>query len=408
MKNKSIKHWIVVILLCFLAASSIGLCVNAVGVFYTPVSQSLGVLRGTFALHATLSSFATAITSLFVPKWMKKYPYKALLIIGVALAGISTFLMAFSNSIYLFYVLGIARGIGVGIYAMVPLTMIITNWFVEKHGLATSLALSFSGLSGAIFSPILAKWIASNGWQSAYMLQAICIVVLTLPAILYPWTVKPEDSNLLPYGQGETAERKAVLQSGSFRYWTLSFVCMGLFTVLHTSITGISQHMTGIATSIGLEATIGATMMSMTMVGNITTKLIIGFISDILNPLRASIIMIVTNMVSLFLLFFGMSTANPFVLLASSFIFGSIYSVGAVGIPLLTKYFFGPENYAQAYTKIGFITNIGSASSLTLIGYMYDFTHGYTLVLWIAIGMHICNLLMLWIIAHRYRKDYAK
>ena len=39
MINKSYKHWMIVFFMCCLAASSIGLCTNAIGVFYTPVSK---------------------------------------------------------------------------------------------------------------------------------------------------------------------------------------------------------------------------------------------------------------------------------------------------------------------------------------------------------------------------------
>ena len=50
-KNRSIKHLIVLIVCCGLAASSIGVCVNSAGVFYTPVSESLGIMRGTFSMQ---------------------------------------------------------------------------------------------------------------------------------------------------------------------------------------------------------------------------------------------------------------------------------------------------------------------------------------------------------------------
>lgn len=157
MINKSYKHWMIVFFMCCLAASSIGLCTNAIGVFYTPVAKSLKVLKGTFAMHATLSTLATALTSLKISKVIKKYFYKEVLLIGVILSSGATWLMSYNTSVYLFYILGILRGIGVGIYGMVPITVVITNWFDKKHGLATSLALSFSGLSGAIFSPLLSS-----------------------------------------------------------------------------------------------------------------------------------------------------------------------------------------------------------------------------------------------------------
>ena len=101
MVNKSYKHWLIVLLMCCLAASSIGLCTNAIGVFSVPVSNSLHVLKGTFALHATLSTLTTALTSLKMSKIIKKYNYKSVLLIGVLMTSISTWLMSYSSSIYL-------------------------------------------------------------------------------------------------------------------------------------------------------------------------------------------------------------------------------------------------------------------------------------------------------------------
>lgn len=194
LNNKSYKHWVVVALMCSLSASSIGLCTNSIGVFYTPVSESLKVLKGTFAFHDTLSSLAIAIVSL---------------------------------------------------------------------------------------------------------LMSICIFVLIIPALIYPWQVDPKKSGLLPYGFKNEHNIETVITERKFNVITISFICMCFFTVMHTSITGISKHLSGIATSIDLSATIGAAMMSLAMIGNIISKLIIGFISDILNPIKACVIMILTNVVAI-------------------------------------------------------------------------------------------------------------
>lgn len=70
------KHWSVLICCCGLAAASIGISINSSGVFYTPVSKSLHMLRGTFSMHMTLFSLATAIMSLFVPKIYQKFSFK--------------------------------------------------------------------------------------------------------------------------------------------------------------------------------------------------------------------------------------------------------------------------------------------------------------------------------------------
>lgn len=339
-------------------------------------------------MHATLQSLAMAVVTLYIPKIMDRLNYSQQLIMDV--------LFSWYSQRYRYWCFGI-----------VPLTMIISNWFDQKHGLATSIALSFSGLAGAVFSPLFSSFITSFGWQNAYFIQAAALLAVTLPALVVRWTVQPKDSNLLPYGYEEKNHQQIRINRSGFNFMTVSFVCMCIFCILHTSITGISQHLSGFATSIGLSAAFGATMMSLTMIGNISTKLLIGIISDRFGPIRACVIMIVTNMISLILMLAGMPSADTWILMSGAFVFGSIYAVGSVGLPLLTRYFFGQENYYIAYAKIGFLTSVGS-SSLTLIGYLYGFTGTYLYILVIAMAFHIIDLCQLVIIMKKVKSEYNR
>ena len=286
--------------------------------------------------------------------------------------------------------------------------MIISNWFDQKNGVATSIALSFSGLAGAVFSPLFSFLISKVGWQQSYFIQAAALMAVTLPALLVKWTVTPEQSNLLPYGYEEKDKKQIRINLTGFNILTVSFMCMYVFSVLHTSITGVSQHLSGFATSIGLSASFGATLMSLTMIGNISTKLIIGIISDRFGPICASVIMIAANMLSIGMLMAGMPGSNAMILTVGSFVFGSVYAVGAVGLPLLTRYFFGQGNYSQAYAKIGFLTSVGSSLSLTLIGYLYDFTGTYLYMLIFAMAFHIIDLCLLVIIMKKVKSEYNR
>lgn len=407
MKNRSYRHWFIVFLMCCLAASSVGLCINAVGVFYGPVSESLGTLRGTFTLHATLQSLALAGITLVLPKIFYRYSYRKMLWIGVLMASISTFLMGLSSSVWHFYILGIIRGIGMGLFNLMPVTIIISNWFEEKHGLATSIALSFSGLAGAVFSPLISGWITAYGWQVAYMMKAACIFACTLPALLIPWTIRPEDCGLEPYGYNPETYQKPTIKTSGFNLLRVSFICMCVFAVLQTALSSIAQHLSSLAGSIGLSASVGAILMSMSMIGNISTKLLIGILSDKIGPVNACISMNVVNVISLIMMIFGITSQNTVVLMAASILFGSIFSVGAVGISLLTRHFFGVENYSITYSKINFLTSIGGSIALTLIGYAYDFTGTYLYVMFASIAIHVFNLFLLQYISKRVKTEDA-
>lgn len=384
MKNKSYKHWIIVMVCCGLSASSIGLSINSSGVFYTPVSESLNILRGSFAFHMTVFSLVSALCALFIPRLMQKISYQWLLIAGVSIAVLSTGFMAFSKNLLLFYILGALRGLGTSLFSIVPLTIIINHWFEEKHGLATSIVFSFSGVAGSLFSPILSLCITQWGWQVGYLIKALLILILCLPALVYPFHIDPKMDGLLPYGYKSHRSQNASHINTKFHYVSIAFICFFIFSMLCSCITGITQHLSGYGESLHMSVQISALLISSAMIGNIISKLLVGILSDWLGSFKATIVMLLSLVLGIGLLIYGSSS---WLLLCGAFLFGSCYGIGAVCLPLLTHSFFHSENYAQVFPKISFASNIGSAISLSMVGFIYDFFGSYVIAFFIALMM---------------------
>lgn len=161
--------------------------------------------------------------------------------------------------IYVFYLLGAIRGFSTGLFSIVPLTIIINGWFKKHHGLATSIVFGFSGLAGAICSPILSKCIDLYGWNMGYIIKAGIILILCLPAIIYPFEVSAKEEEKVPLGydksEGTSEEIYGVTE---FNFVTTIFICFCIFSIINTTITGITQHLPGFAESIGLSKSIFA------------------------------------------------------------------------------------------------------------------------------------------------------
>lgn len=376
-QNKNIYHWLIVIACCGLSATAIGICSNTLGVFYTPVSTAIGVGRGTFAFHATLTALVTGFMGPVVAKLMKKFPVKLLMVFGILVAGTVTILMGFAKNIVMFYILGMIRGFGCAFFTMMPLTTIISNWFEKMHGLAIGIAMSFSGLSGAIFNPLVSSLISKYGWEKSYIITGILIMVIALPGVVFIIKQYPSEKGLLPYG-GSMAKSDIKMPKikAKVNFFSPTFIFMAGFSVILCLVIGIAQHFTGYTDSIGLGTAIGAAMVSAGMVGNILSKLIIGVLSDKIGAFRACETMIVINFFALLSLLF-MPATKP-VLLISAFFFGFIYSITGAGTPLLVRQVYGAERYSVAYSMINIIACIGSAFSLTIVGFIYDFTGSYT------------------------------
>lgn len=400
MKNKSIKHWLVMMALCGVTISAIGLPVMTNGVFITPIAESLGVYRGTVSMHNTLTLFAKAIMSLYSGMLVKKFPLKSVLLVGVLLAGMSNVLLGFSESILMFNILGTIRGIGSGMLAWVPLTIVVNEWFKEKHGLVMSIVLSFSSVGGALFSPVFSTLIDTFGWEISYQLMGLLIILFTLPALLIPYTLNPRDSGYLPYGERmeSTAEdskkEEPVKRESSEGVSGWLFSLLFSFTLLQTMLIGVPQHFPGFAQTINLNSTIGASMLSITMLSSIVFKLGMGYISDRIGPVNSTFVMIsLVGGASILLMLFQ----REWILYGAALLYGGVFSIPSVSVTLLTKELFGRYHFIRIYPILAFATSMGAAFSLSLVGYIFDFTGSYIPAFVFSLVVNSINFCLLWL-----------
>ncbi len=400
-KNK--KHWLVVAILCgFTACFSIP--INLSGVFLSPVATELGFQRGDFSFHATLTLFISAIVSLYVPRLMEKMQLKYMLVIAAILSGVPNIMMGFAQHLWEFNLWGVVRGVGVGLISMVPVAIIINHWFHKHHGVITSIILSFSGVSGAVLTPLFANLIAQFGWRNSYIISGVVIILLLLPGIIFPFTVNPASEGLEPLGAGDvhlksTSTDKLHIPEKTFN--KKIFLAIMFVAVLHTAITGLGQHFPGFTEANGYSASIGAMMLSVSMIGSILFKMMVGAISDRFNAVTANLLMISISLVSASLF---ISKPGPTLLLVGAFLFGSAFSIPAVGMPLLTRELIGNHHFNKVFPLISFGLATGGAASISLIGYVFDFSGSYTPALLLTIGINVANILLLLVLKLKAKK----
>jgi len=395
--SKTKKHWLILAIVSLMYAGTLGLVNNTIGIYYTPVSESLNILVGSFAMNATISSIATGVASLFAPRMLERLGWKKTITLGAFLAFIGMFGMGLTTRVAIFNVLGAIRGVGVAFAAMVPAATIINNWFEEKTGLAISIMTSFSGVGSIVFSPIFSRLISSIGWQNTFLVHGAIILLLCLPAILVPHAFRPQEEGLLPYGaKPKTKKEMDIENEGLKPVRTADFIGITFFAFvavafLQTFVIGLNQHLPVYGESLGMASQITGFMLSAVMFGNMSFKLITGTLSDKLGEIKAMLIVVALNISSLVLLSLW---TEPTGLIFNSWLFGSIFG-SAVLYVLLAKRFFGGRVGSYVYSYTTFASNISAALSNVLIGYIYDFTGTYLLIFWGAIGIQIIAVFLL-------------
>jgi len=387
-ENKNKYIW-VLISLCGLVVGSVGLLNNCVGIFFSVVSKDLNILYGSFVFHNTLSALTMAISAVFVSKILTEKNFKAVLFIGVLLASGATVLMGLSNQLWQFYILGITRGIGMSAFALVVVSRVINKWYVKSNGTVTSVVFAFSGVGGAIFSPILSSIIESYGWRLGYIAMGVFVFVLALPGLLLNFTMNPITMNILPYG-GMAENNNNVKNADAEKKITSTFIYVAIFS-FGCHVTGsVMQHLSSIAIDKGYSLAVGSLVVSVSMIGNIASKFIIGAMADQIGVVKANIITIVMNMIAGVCLLFG---SSYFLLMSGGFLYGFVYALTAVGLALITREVYGNEGYDQVYPIFALIGNGSFAIASTLVGYLYDFTMTYNYALIIGIILMVINII---------------
>lgn len=200
-KIKKIYYgWFVLVAAVLIMATGWGVPFNASSIFLTPIADDLGFTRSAISATATIRAASLMIVSFFSGSIFRKGDIKKTMQIATITLIISFYPMSIANSIIIFYILTMITSISVSLIGILPLSLILSNWFIENRGLVMGIAFMGSGIGGIVFSSHGGMWLELFGWRIAYKILTMIIVVIVIPCTLFLIKIHPKDMGLLPYG----------------------------------------------------------------------------------------------------------------------------------------------------------------------------------------------------------------
>ena len=373
------KHpaWRVLLGLILMQAGFTGITVNCMGVLLAAVIADMGYAASRMALFYTLRALVSAVLvaplmSLFLRRKSRLLIAFMGVIGGLCIAAGSRF-----TQLWQWYVAAVFSGAS---YCMntVLVPNIVNNWFAEKRGMASAVALSASGISGALFSPILARVIAALGWRSAAVVFGLAILVLTVLPALFLVRYAPEDCGERPLGERTLPAAGQARESAPQEQGTGGGLVFALVTVIIMVAycgTTYTNQLPLVARSFGFSAMIGAAVTSIAMVGNIGSKFLFGALCDRFGVHRAGIGALLAAALGLLLITLGQR--SPAAVYCGTLLFGMIYACATVMLSLLCLVSFGEKTYARPMSRVVALSQIASALSGPAIASVYDYTGSF-------------------------------
>lgn len=385
------KYLMVLLAMCGLIASSIGIMTNTAGLFLNSICEEFGQETAAVNLTITISNLAFAFAGLFSARFIGAKNFRLILVVCTAVFAGCTAGLALCGNLVQLYILNAGRGFAGGMIGSVLATTVLGYWFRTDTGLISSLALGCSGLIGALFNPILEAVIKGPGWRTAYIAAACAIVVLNLPAMLFPISFRPMDLNLEPLqagadgAQGKKPARTA--RTGDSHSPVVMILLLSLFALIGF-VNATPQLFKSLAISYGLEET-GVLMMTVVLITNTGGKFLFGAMTDRIGVRLSFLIYGAAVSAGMLMLLF---VHVPGSMLTSAALMGLCYSIPTVGAVMICRELYSPMRYTQVYPKLSLGVSAANAVGYPLLGAIYDSTHSYDGALILVLGMMIVSM----------------
>jgi MFS family permease len=400
-KGKVHYAWFVLAGCCALTAGT-GMILNTGGQWFVSISTELGVPVSSIAVYITVFGLCMAATAPFVGKLLPKVNIRVLITICYLACILAWAACSLYTKVWMWYITGAVLGVAGAFCFIIPAPVILSQWFVKKNGFAVGLAMTFSGITGAICNPIIQVLIATVGWRMSYVIISVAIAVIVLPFTIFVLRFSPAEKGLKPYGYEETpaaatntnvapADLSGVTAKVAYKslsFWLLFVIC-GLFTF----IAGIGQMLATIANSMGLLEIVGL-IASMCMIGNILGKIGLGAISDKLGGVKTGVIGMAI-VVAGFILFIIGGSSTVLVLIAALLV-GVVLSMTTAIAPILTRSAFGVKDFPSIYASLNIGISLFGAFGTTVIALLADSFGGFVPTFYMGIGICVaCTIFII-------------
>ena len=296
---------------------------------------------------------------------------------GALLASVTLSAIGYVSEIWQVYALYLFFGIGFSASGLLPATTLIARWFIDKRALAMSVSTTGLSVGGILVTPITAMLIEQSGLESATPLFGLVYFIGVVPLVLL--VIRPFPSvNAVPMSANASGVSEASFMSGAefsmtireATFWGLS---VAWIFVMLAQVGGIA-HQYGLVME-NLTMAEAAVVLGVLPLFSVIGRLIGGLIVDRMSGHTFSLIVMLLQAVSLFVLAF------------SNGAFGLILGLALLGItvgnllmlqPLLIAEVWGLRHYSRIYATSNLLTMLGIAAGPVLMGYLLSETGNYT------------------------------
>ena len=377
------KRWVVASAAFLVATVSIGSYQYIFGLFIEPLETEFGWSRTQISASLSFVALGT-LTGPFVGRMIDKHGAKPVMLISVALAGLSFLLRPFMTELWHFYAISALQFVAFNGTVMLPAGRLVGIWFKKNKGRALGLTMMGNNFGGLALTPIIGAVLVVSSWQTAYYVVAAMFLLALIYTFVFVDENPPPDPEDEDGEEGQTSKARTRPQlTGATMHEALRsrnfYLLATIIPIGSLAFAVLLPHMVANFTHAGISLRMASGALSMLAAGGMFGKVVFGMLGERISGRNAMMVSFSVTIVGIALMLNPGSIALVWV---SSALFG--FGMGAFG-PLYTLVVqdnFGLRSYGAISGLLSLTSGVTFAAGPILGGLTYDLTDTY----WPAFG----------------------
>jgi MFS family permease len=366
---------------------SFGGIVN-IAVFLRPLAGEFGWTRGELSLAYSAVTLATGLGGILMGHYSDRLPTRRLALIGSLVPGLAFIGLSRLSSLHELYLYHVLMGfLGFG-SIIIPVSNLLTYWFVANRGFALGLAGTGAALGQALMPflcNLLIQWL---GWRGAYFAMG-----LMYPAVLIPLALllrqPPGAGSRLSQAAVGSGDREVVYALPRERLVMILCVAV-LFCCITMAVPAV--HVATLGADMGLSPNAAAGLLTVLMLFGLVGRVASGKIADSMGGLGSYIAFSLAQTVLVG--WFPYFTSS-----AGLYLWAAVYGLGYSGVMTAFQVYareIAPLRHTgMTFGLVAFAGWIGMGLGGWQGGLFYDLLGNYRQAFANAAFSGVANLLML-------------
>ncbi len=255
----------------------------AFGLMLVPMTEDLEMIRSELSAVVTTFMLVSALTMPIVGRLIDRHSIRVVMTIGAVISAAAVGLIGSVTAPWQVFVLyGVVYAVGFNATAVSPVSVLMSRWFPNNTGLASSAAIAGNGTGQLVIISLITSFLGTAGWRMSYHALGLLNGVVVIPLVALAVRSDPAQpaSGGRPRGvqSGVGPERASSIRTviSSREFWLLAV----MFAVCGTQDFFVATHVVAFAQDQGVSDALAGNILALMGLTALVGVLLSGALAD--------------------------------------------------------------------------------------------------------------------------------